>query len=108
MKAKVLVVMSLVLLLTVLSGTMVLADPPPHTPIVTGCPAGWEHLAVSDLEARDSDYRLPRIVDNAGNQDGFICAKEMPEAFRQTWCPPDCPVDVIYLFGDNDLPPYEP
>jgi hypothetical protein len=90
------------LLLTLSLGTATAAAAPPELPTETGCPAGSQVLVVSDLLAMG--YVLPGILDAEGNQDNLVCGLPLPEAFRQAWCGPDCPVPVIYLFRENDLP----
>jgi hypothetical protein len=93
----------LVLLLGLAMGTTVVsADPAVPTPPETGCPAGWAHLPVADLASQG--YGVPGRVDEAGNNNGFICAKAMPEAIRLKLCGPDCPVPTLYQFRDDDLP----
>ena len=90
------------LLLTLTLGTATAAATPPELPTETGCPAGYQVLVVSDLLARG--YVVPGILDAEGNQDNLVCGLPLPEAFRQQFCGPDCPVPIIYLFADNDLP----
>jgi hypothetical protein len=74
-----------------------------QTPIETGCPAGYEHLSVASLEAT-GPYRVPRRLDAAGNNNGFICGLAFPEAARLALCGPSCPVRVLYLFAEDDNP----
>jgi hypothetical protein len=74
-----------------------------QTPITTGCPAGFEHLSVASLEA-SGPYRVPRRLDTAGNDNGFVCALALPEARRLAFCGPSCAVPVLFLFGDDDNP----
>ncbi len=74
-----------------------------QSPIETGCPAGYEHVSVASLEAA-GPYRLPRLLDTAGNNNGFVCGLAFPEAGRLARCGPACPVPVLYLFGEDDNP----
>jgi hypothetical protein len=77
---------------------------PPGTPPTTGCPA-HQLRSVASLEA-EGPYRVPRQLDAAGNQDGFVCAQPMPPAATEQRCPLDpCLVPVIYMFRENDLVP---
>src|SRR5512132_2092571 len=90
------------LLLTLSLGTATAAAAPPELPTETGCPAGYQVLVVSDLLAMG--YVLPGTLDAEGNQDNLICGLPLPEPVRQQLCGPDCPVPVLYLFDENDLP----
>ena len=90
------------LLLALSLGTATAAAAPPELPTETGCPAGSQVLVVSDLLAMG--YVLPGILDAEGNQDNLVCGLPLPEARRLTFCGPDCPVPILYLFRDNDLP----
>lgn len=90
------------LLLTLSLGTATAAAAPPELPTETGCPAGFQVLVVSDLLAMG--YRLPGILDAEGNQDNLVCGLPLPEPVRQQLCGPDCPVPILYLFDENDLP----
>jgi hypothetical protein len=73
------------------------------TPVETGCAAGFEQLSVQTLTALG--YRLPSELDAAGNQDGWVCGHAFVEAAKDQLCP-DCPREILYLFGDNDVPAY--
>ncbi|HMQ35528.1 MAG TPA: hypothetical protein PKD53_32775 [Chloroflexaceae bacterium] len=75
----------------------------PSTPPETGCPAGWLHETVAWFEEQ-GPYRVPRAVDEAGNNNGSVCAHPYAEAARIAICGPDCPVPVVYQFRDDDLP----
>lgn len=66
-----------------------------------GCPTAYDAVAVTELEAIDEDYRLPRILDTTGNQDGLVCALALPEAIVTAF---DAPVPLVYQFRDNNLP----
>jgi hypothetical protein len=74
-----------------------------QTPVATGCPSGWERLSVAFLESQ-GPYQLPRRIDTAGNNNGFVCAHAYPEAARRAMCGPPCPVPVLYQFQDDDNP----
>jgi hypothetical protein len=74
-----------------------------QTPIETGCPAGFEHLSVASLEAAGL-YRLPRRLDTAGNNNGFVCGLALPEAVRLALCGPACDVPVLYQFVEDANP----
>jgi hypothetical protein len=90
------------LLLTLSLGTATAAAAPPPLPTETGCPAGYQVLVVSDLLAMG--YQLPGILDAEGNQDNLVCGLPLPEPVRQQLCGPNCPVPILYLFDENDLP----
>ncbi len=83
----------------------------PQTPVETACPAGFELLSVAQLEAT-GPYLLPRRVDTAGNNDGYVCGLERPDGVRDAFCEQgggnSCLLrDLglpIYLFEDNDSP----
>jgi hypothetical protein len=70
-------------------------------PTDTGCPSGYPVLVVDELLAQG--YQVPAIVDAEGNNNGLICGHAFPEAVRQKFCGPDCPVPIIYNFIDDDL-----
>jgi hypothetical protein len=72
-----------------------------RTPVQTGCPAGFERLSVASLEAA-GPYGLPRLVDGAGNGNGFVCGLALPEGARLAQCGPACPVPVLFLFDEDD------
>lgn len=72
-----------------------------QTPVETGCPAGFAHLSVASLEAA-GPYGLPRLLDSAGNDNGFVCGLALPEGARLARCGPACPVPVLFLFDEDD------
>ena len=82
-----------------------------QTPVTTGCPAGYEHLSVASLEAT-GPYRLPRRLDTAGNNNGFVCGLALPEAVAAAYCrnlePGACNLVQLglplYLFDEDDNP----
>lgn len=68
-------------------------------PLETGCPEGWPIKSVAEMVPRGY-YLLPEW-DAAGNNDGFLCARAIPNAL----CTLDpCPVPQLYLWQDNNLP----
>ena len=69
-------------------------------PISTGCPTGHPLTSVADLAA--TGHRAPAVIDGAGNDDGYVCARSLPDAVCRTL--PLCTVSELYLFTDNDLP----
>jgi hypothetical protein len=73
-----------------------------QTPIATACPAGFEVLSTAPL--KEAGYKLPINIDEAGNNDGFVCGLERPEAVLLAQCGPTCPVTAFYVFRDNDSP----
>jgi hypothetical protein len=86
------------------------ADVPP-TPGATACPAAFERLSVASLEAL-GPYFLPRRVDAAGNNNGYVCGLARPESVQDAFCNQGainaCTLGElglsIYLFRDDDNP----
>jgi hypothetical protein len=74
-----------------------------QTPVATGCSAGFARLSL-DWLASQGPYHVPAQLDAAGNQDGYICARALPDAARDALCGPSCPVPVLYEFTDDDNP----
>jgi hypothetical protein len=82
-----------------------------ETPLTTGCPAGYERLAVKSLE-RQGPYILPRLVDRAGNNNRYVCGLAQPDAVRDAACMTGhgnaCKLQElglpIYNFTDDDNP----
>ena len=82
-----------------------------ETPLTTACPAGYELLAVATLEAQ-GPYNLPRRVDTAGNDNGYVCGLAMPDAVRDARCMIGggnaCALQAlglpVYNFTDDDNP----
>ncbi len=82
-----------------------------QTPVETGCPAGYERLAVASLEAQ-GPHILPRLVDTEGNNNGYVCGLVLPEAVRDAVCRtfggPACALQQlgppVYNFKDDDNP----
>lgn len=56
-----------------------------QTPTATGCPAAYELKAVSWFEAQ-APYKLPRQVDTAGNDNGYVCSLALPDGYRDADC----------------------
>lgn len=75
------------------------------TPVETGCPAGYHTLSVADLEASSPNYRLPRQLDEAGNQDGYVCGRATTDQQADNFCGGPCPVPQLYDFQENDRTP---
>ncbi|HZC71716.1 MAG TPA: hypothetical protein VE442_13560 [Jatrophihabitans sp.] len=73
------------------------------TPPVTGCPANNEVLSVAELVALG--HHVPLVIDEAGNNNGLICAKQLAPADQEQWCLRNgCnPGDILYFFRDDDL-----
>jgi hypothetical protein len=59
---------------------LLLATPVTATPLETGCPPGYAAKTVVEWEAM-GDYLVPRRVEEAGNQDGIICGRALPDGF---------------------------
>ena len=74
-----------------------------QTPVTTGCPTGIPPISLRFL-ASQGPYQLPFRLDAAGNNDGVVCGRPVPEAARLAQCGADCPVPVLYLFRENDSP----
>jgi hypothetical protein len=82
-----------------------------ETPLTTGCPAGYERLAVASLEEQ-GPYILPRRVDEAGNNNGYVCGLAQPDAVRDAMCRTHggnaCLLKELglprYIFTDDDNP----
>jgi hypothetical protein len=80
-----------------------------ETPLTTGCPAGYERLAVASLGA---PYILPGLVDTAGNNNGYVCGLAQPDAVRDAMCMTHggnaCLLKALglprYIFTDDDNP----
>jgi hypothetical protein len=84
-----------------------------QTPVETACPAGYERLSVAALEAQ-GPYLLPRRVDEAGNDNGYVCGFALPDSFRDAQCIASrgsgnsCVLQAlglpVYRFIDDQLP----
>ena len=86
-----------------------------QTPVKTGCPTGFDRLSVTALEAQ-GPYALPRKVDSAGNDNGYVCGNAQPDAVRDAYCRQGaslaCQLQALglphYVFRDDDSPAYTP
>jgi hypothetical protein len=84
---------------------------PSQTPVVTGCPAGYDHVSVAALEAT-GPYPAPRVIDTAGNDNGYVCARAQPDSVRDAFCRQGFALACLfeqfglphYLFKDDDSP----
>ena len=56
-----------------------------QTPVATACPAGFDYLSVDALEAA-GPYLMPRRVDTAGNNNGYVCGHTRPDSVRDAFC----------------------
>jgi hypothetical protein len=82
-----------------------------QTPVATACPAGYERLSVASLEAT-GPYVVPRRVDTAGNNNGYVCGLALPDSVRDVHCKHGGVVACIlaqlglplYAFIDDDNP----
>jgi hypothetical protein len=82
-----------------------------QTQLATGCPAGFDRLSVTALEAR-GPYALPRQIDEAGNDNGYVCGRAQPASVRDAFCRQGAVVACLleelglphYLFKDDDNP----
>lgn len=82
-----------------------------QTPVTTACAAGFERLSVASLEA-NGPYYVPRLVDTAGNNDGYVCGLAQPDSVRDAFCKQGgtvaCQLEQLglphYVFKDDDNP----
>ena len=82
-----------------------------QTPGATGCPTGYDLKSVTAMEA-SGPYIVPRQVDTAGNNNGWVCAKPQPDSVRDNDCKHGgdiaCQLQQLglphYLFRDDDSP----
>jgi hypothetical protein len=82
-----------------------------QTPGATACPTAYPLLSVAWFEAA-GPYYVPRKVDTAGNNDGYVCARAQPDSVRDVDCKLGgavaCQLQKLglhhYLFTDNDSP----
>lgn len=84
---------------------LIQGSPASATPPATGCPRGFDLVAVADLAPLG--YRVPGIVDDpantygfghrSGNGDGWVCARLLGKVEKATGQP-------LYEFFDNTLP----
>jgi hypothetical protein len=95
---------------TAILAAMVMASPAPaafavDTPPETGCPASNQVLSVAELAALG--HHVPVLIDEAGNNNGLICAKQLAPADQEQTCLRiGCePGDILYYFRDDTLTP---
>lgn len=69
-------------------------------PVHDGCPASTELISVEYLESV-GPYQLPRLLDEGGNNDGWICAFPLPDAVSMAH---GAEPFTIYQFFENNLP----
>jgi hypothetical protein len=74
-------------------------------PSGTGCPAAYQTLSVEWLESQSPNYRLPRQLDEAGNNDGYVCGRPTNDQAAANFCGGPCPVPQLYDFQENDRTP---
>jgi hypothetical protein len=82
-----------------------------QTPLVTACPTGYERLSVASLEAA-GPYLGPRLVDTAGNNNGYVCGHALPDQQRDAFCNRGlvnaCRIALLglprYVWQDDDNP----
>jgi hypothetical protein len=82
-----------------------------QTPVATACPAGFDLLSVTSLEAV-GPYYVPRRVDTAGNGDGYVCGLAQPDSVRDAYCRQGAVVACLlealglphYVFKEDDSP----
>jgi hypothetical protein len=85
-----------------------------QTPVATACPAGFALLSVASLEAV-GPYYLPRLVDTAGNNNGYVCGLAQPDSVRDAYCRQGavvaCELEALglphYVFRDDASPAYQ-
>ena len=84
------------------------ADP---SPVGTACPDAFQLMSVAALEAQ-GPYKLGRIVDTAGNNDGYVCTRVRPDGYAESDCAHGGTIACqllalglpVYHFIDNDNP----
>ena len=70
-----------------------------------------EHLSVASLEAV-GPYQVPRLVDTAGHNNGYVCGLAQPDSVRDAFCKQGGVVACLlaqlglphYVFKDDDSP----
>ncbi len=85
-----------------------------QTAVATACPAGFDLLSVTAMEAI-GPYYLPRLYDSGGNNDGFVCGHAQPDSVRDAYCKQGaviaCELQALglphYVFKDDDNPAYQ-
>ena len=75
-----------------------------QTPVATGCPAGFPATNIQALEtAQGHPYFFAEQLDQAGNNDGVICARQISDGLSKVLCGANCPY-VLFYFYENDNP----
>jgi hypothetical protein len=82
--------------------------------VATACPAAFERLSVTSLEAV-GPYKLPRQADTAGTNNSYVCGLALPDAARAAYCGTGGTVACLleqlglplYRFTDDDNPARE-
>lgn len=77
----------------------------------TGCPEAFQLVSVDALEAQ-GPYKIGRIVDTAGNNDGYVCVRPRPDGYAESDCSHGGTIACellalglpVYHFIDNDNP----
>ena len=64
-----------------------------------GCPAGFESLSVVQAES-EGPYVVARIVDETGNNDGYVCRRLLGDGVAHKFLGRP---DNVYLWLDNSL-----
>lgn len=79
------------------------AGQPSGTPPETGCPAAAQVFDVSSLSALG--YRVPRMLDENGNNNGIVCGIPIQEQAARQIFPPNTCLSLIgcFLFSDDTL-----
>jgi len=78
-------------------------------PEKVGCPQGFDLYSVGSFAG---PYRLPGLVDDAGNGDGWVCARPRPAGYAQSDCDHGGIIACeliqmglpVYHFVDNGVP----
>jgi hypothetical protein len=77
------------------------------SPSGTGCPGGFELRSVAELAAT-GNAPLPGQLDAAGNGDGLVCARPLPDQactpYVVQWDLPACLVETLNQYMDNTHP----
>lgn len=107
MKRALIRLLTMVFLLNLVVGVALASTSHAAPPTENGCPTAYAYLQVDWLETQ-GPYMAPRRVDSGGNNNGAVCGLALPEAARRQLCGQACPVDILYLFRDDDLPSEQP
>jgi hypothetical protein len=79
------------------------ANSPPPSNI--GCPAGYQLLSETDLEAT-GPYASPREIDSSGNNNGYVCGHAVPLGEAEAICKNHTPIACELLVHNPPLPVY--